>query len=100
MIIQAFLVINSGGSLRVVKSKPYLNNNEIALKLAIDIPQEFFDRLIPVANIKLPKEGIIDPDVETVLSITSNEVAQKLRLEAAEVYDGLKEMVNKKNEQQ
>ncbi len=97
MIIKAYLVISSSGSLRVVKGRPYLNNNEIAVLLNMDVPKEFFERLIPLVNIQLPKEGVIEPDVETVLSITSREVAEKLKIEAAEVYDGLKDMLTKKD---
>lgn len=99
MKIQAFLVINNRGNLRVVKQRPYINNNEIAINLNLDIPGIFFDRLIPSVDIKLPEESVLKPDIETIVKITSEEVASKLKLDVNEVSDGLRDMLIKHEEE-
>lgn len=93
MTINAFLVISDGGALRVVKSRPYLNNNEIAVALNIDVPDAFFERMIPVVQVDLPEEAVAQPDADVSLSITAGAVAKALKLDVSNVHDGLKDMV-------
>lgn len=99
MNIKAFLIINDGGSIRVTKNRPYLNNNEISVLLNVDVPNRFFERMIPVVDIRLPEEAVIQPEMDVALSITSQEVADKLKLDAQEVFDGLKDMVERKKQE-
>lgn len=96
MIIKAFLIISSGGSVRVVKNRPYINNDEIAVNLNIDVPDIFFERLIPTVTITLPPEAIIDMDAETVVKEIAPRVAESLKLEVEGVEDGPLDMVNSK----
>ena len=71
MNIQAYLVISNTGTLRIVKTRPYLNSNEIALTLKLDIPQVFFARLMPTAEIVVPREAIVSIDPEVAVSIAA-----------------------------
>lgn len=91
--INAFLIISKFGSLRVVKSRPFLNNTEIAIQLAIDIPQVFFERLMPVVNIKLHKEAVINTNMETVINITAQTIFDHLNLSVVDVEDGLRQLL-------
>lgn len=86
--------------IRFAKNKPNLNSNEIAVRIILKIPPAYFERLTPLATIELPKEAIIAPDIETIVSLTGLEVADKLQLEAKEVIDGLKELLKKKLEKE
>lgn len=95
MVINAYLVINNRGAIRVIKNRPGLSNNEIAVKLEVDVPREFFERLIPTVKIDLPKEAVIDPSAETVLAITAGELAENLKITYSEAHDGLKDMLAK-----
>lgn len=93
MIVNAFLVISNTGTLRVVKQRPALNNREIALTLKINIPDVFFDRLMPTAEIVVPKEAITSIDPEVAVSIAAQKVSEALKLDFTEVREGLREMV-------
>jgi hypothetical protein len=98
MEVHAYLVISSSGALRVVKTRPYLNNREIALTLKLNIPSVFFDRLMPTAEITVPKEALVDIDPEVAVNIAALKVSDALKLDFVEVRDGLKEMVLQKEE--
>ena len=93
MKIKAFLIISSGGSLRVVKNRPALNNDEIAVNLNVDVPDIFFKRLIPSVNITLPAEAIIDLDAKTAVNQVAPRVAESLKIDVKTVEDGLLDMI-------
>ena len=97
MKIKSFLVISSSGSLRVVKNRPYLNNREIAVTLEIDVPNVFFNRLMPTVKIDLPVEAITNPSTDAVIKISAYEIADKLNLEVGAVEDGLRTMLEEKS---
>lgn len=94
--IKAFLVISSSGSLRVVKTRPALSNNEIALTLNLEIPNVFFERLMPTANIVVPKEAITSIDPEVAVTIAAQNVSDALKLDFTEVHEGLRKLILKK----
>lgn len=96
MNIKAFLVISRSGTLRVVKNRPYLNNTEIAVTLDIDVPNKFFERLMPTVKIDLPEEAIVNPDTQAVIKISALEIADKLNLDVTAVEDGLRTMLEEK----
>jgi hypothetical protein len=98
MNIKAFLVISRGGSLRVVKTRPYLNNSEIAVTLDINVPNVFFERLMPTVQIDLPVEAIANPSTDAIVKITALEIADKLQLDVTDVEDGLRAMLTEKKE--
>ena len=96
MNIKAYLVISKSGTLRVVKNRPYLNNSEIAVKLEIDVPNVFFERLMPTIKIDLPVEAIANPSTDAVVFISALEIADKLQLNVSDVEDGLRTMLEEK----
>lgn len=98
MQVSAYLVVSNSGSLRVVKTRPHLSNREIALTLKLDIPNVFFDRLMPTVQISVPKEAIIDVSPEVAINIAAASVSEALKLDFVEVRDGLKELVLKPKE--
>lgn len=98
MIVSAHLVINDRGAMRVVKNRPWLNNNEIAVQLRIDVPKEFFERLVPVLEVELPKDAVTSPDAKASLAITADSVAKALKLNVHDVYDGLDDQLKRQAE--
>jgi hypothetical protein len=83
-------------SVRLLKEKPNLSSDEIAIKVAIDVPNSLFERLIPTVDIKLPPDSVVNPNADVAIQITAEEVADKLSLSVEEVRDGLAEMVRRK----
>lgn len=100
MIVNGFLIIDDRGSVRMTKGRPYLRNNEVAVQIKINVPDAFFERMIPVVEIDLPKEAVAEPDVSVALNITAQKVADALKLDVQYVYDGLKGMVESVKEEE
>lgn len=94
--LSAFLIISSSGVISVRKNKPALNSDEVSFRLNINLPNDFFDRVIPVVEVNVPKEAIYNPDAKLTLDLLSIELAEKLNLQASEIRDGLQEMLNRK----
>lgn len=89
------------GKMRTVKNKPdYLNPRELAFEVNLEIPDVFFKRMIPVVDIKLPVDMLINPDPEVVVGITAGKVASALRLDVETVTDGLTQMLKEAQEKQ
>jgi hypothetical protein len=78
MIVQTYLVIRRTGSVKVVTRQPSLGGNEIAVRLAIEIPNTLFERPQLEANLKIPTEAI--PKGKITTSVTDN--VEKLIKEA------------------
>lgn len=93
MTISAFLIISSSGRLRATKTRPYINNDEIALNLNIDVPDSFFERLIPTVDIKIPDAAVMSPDIDTTVEIFAAALTDKLKIDTDTVIDGFKEVV-------
>lgn len=98
MIIEAYLIINNRGGIRAVKQRPALNNDEIALNLNVDVPEVFFERLIPTVNIAIPEGAMIKPDIDTSVQLISQKVGEALKIDSTVVMDGLKEMMREEVE--
>ncbi len=94
--LSTYLIISRSGTVNVRKNPPYLNSDEVSFRLKINLPDDFFDRVIPVVEVNVPKEAIYNPEAELSLDLLSSEVADKLGLEASEVRDGLVEMLKQK----
>lgn len=66
MKVNQWLVINRNGIVRIRKSKPSLNYDEIAMMLKIEVPNELFVRPTIEAKLQvkdIPNTGYIVPDV-------------------------------------
>jgi len=59
-----YLVINKNGADRIRKSRPALNAGEIAAKLTLSISDKFFERFIPSAELEIPDNFVIEPNLE------------------------------------
>lgn len=97
MIITAYLIIDASRrtpALRLTKTTPALAGSELAVKLRIDVPDSVFRRPIPVLELTLPEDVVINPDAELVASVTADAIAEPLRLEYAAVRDGLLDLLN------
>lgn len=86
----------SGRIDRVVKEKPSLSNNQIAVAVNINVPIAFFERLTPVINIDLPEEAVVNPEVESIINLSSYDIAEKLHLDVVDVQDGLRQMIKER----
>lgn len=86
----------SGRIAKITSGQPSLTNSQIAVKVNVNVPNAFFERLTPVINIELPGEAVVNPDVQTVIDLTAIEVADKLKLEVVDVQDWLKQLVEAK----
>lgn len=63
MRVNQWLVVNNRGSCKIYKKKPSVDNNEVALNLQIQIPDEVFKRPQIVAEITIPNEAVTSTEI-------------------------------------
>jgi hypothetical protein len=65
MKIVSWLIVNPNGVKSVRKTRPYLEWNEIAIKVNIDVPKELFERPSLEATIKVDElpNNAYQPDI-------------------------------------
>lgn len=63
MKIKAFLVVNDRGGLRVVKTFPHLDFDEVAVQLNLELPDELFRKPTMVADLVIPKDAVQRPNI-------------------------------------
>lgn len=68
--VQAWLVLTNGDQLRVVKKKPYLAPNEVAIEVNLKVPQP--PRIIGKIDIELPDPPTVIVD-STVIEYPADE---------------------------
>lgn len=78
MIIQKYLIINYRGNVRLAEREPKMMGNEVALRLAIELPNQLFVRPILEASMKVPAEAVPKTKINT--TVTDN--IQKIIKEA------------------
>lgn len=103
MKITAYLIVGletdyygrpKAGQMRVVKNKPDLiNTRELGFQLNLEIPDVYFKRLVPVVDVELPEDMLINPNPKIVVGITAGKVAEAMGLKVEKVRDGLMEML-------
>ena len=93
MNISSYLCIKKTGSkyaprysVRVTKTSPALDFNEIAMKLSLQIPDEIFEKPQLSASITVPKEAVSAPVIEAeiidnVEQIIEQQTGFKVKLE-------------------
>ena len=71
--VRAWLILTNGEELRVVKRKPYLDPNEVAIEVNIRVPQP--PRVIGTIDIELPDPPavIVDSTVIAYPDLTDDE---------------------------
>lgn len=100
MNIKAYLIISGNKQLRVTKTPPYLHANEIAVLLNLEVPNAVFTRPIPVLDLAIPQDVVMNPDAELVARVIALPVAEALKVEIETVTDGLVEMVKERHNEQ
>lgn len=45
------------------KTKPTLERNQVAIKVNLGLPEQYFIENCPVANIEVPEASLIKPDI-------------------------------------
>lgn len=58
MRAETFLVVSKTGLIRVAKRRPSIKTNEVAISLAIEIPDRLFDRPQLQARVTIPESEI------------------------------------------
>lgn len=99
MKIRGFLTISSRGALRITKNTPSLYQDEISVKLDINVPDAIFKRPLPTLSIDLPENVVANPDAELAVRLTAYDVSQALKIDVQEVQDGLWEMLRKRDKE-
>lgn len=99
MKIRGYLTIGSRGSLRITKNTPSLYQDEISVKLDINVPDAIFKRPLPTLSIDLPENVVANPDAELAVRLTAYDVSEALKLNVQEVQDGLWELLKKRDQE-
>lgn len=64
MVIEQFLTIDESGELKLMKTKPSLRGGQIAVRLVVKLPMDFFLLELPTAEISLTPEMVTRPPVD------------------------------------
>lgn len=71
MIIEKWLIMSKGGSVRMVAKRPSLRHSEVPIHLRIEIPGALFERPVVHAHVTVPDEvttpAEVSPEVVTRL---------------------------------
>jgi hypothetical protein len=97
MRLSVHLIVSAIGKVRVTKSLPALDADEIAVRLNLDIPSSYFARPHPVLSATLPERS---PDADltaAVVEVTAETVARSLRVSVDAVRDSLSQIVAETN---
>ncbi len=85
-----FMVINRHGVVRYRKSPPDLHIGEIAIKLNIEISNDWFKKIIPEGTVSIPDKAVIGDGLEIEFTGLGDEQlaeidkAVKIEIEARE----------------
>lgn len=72
-----YLVISRGGSMRVVKSIPRLDWNEIAISMALELPDALFNRPSLQASITIPEDVVMKTPINAeIMDNVEDAIAQ------------------------
>lgn len=82
MKVTSYLIILNHGIVRVTKRTPSLYQNEIAIKLDIELSNKFFERFVPHASLKVGDDFVLNPDIEVKLVNPSKGDYAEVALEA------------------
>ena len=96
MKVKANLFINNQGGIRITKKDTSAYPSELAVQLVVDVPDIFFKRPMPVVDLKIPEEYLINPDATVAAQWVAPDIAEALKLEVKTVEDGLVTMLKEK----
>ncbi len=98
MKVKANLFIDNRGGIRVTKQSTGAYANELAVQLLVDVPDVFFNRPMPVVELDIPEEYLINPDANVAARWVAPDIAEALKLEVKTVEDGLVAMLEAEKE--
>lgn len=76
MKIKTFLVVNDRGGVRTVKNRPALDFNEVAIQVAIDLPDRLFQKPALSAEIVVPEDAVQSPEITAEVTDNIKEAIQ------------------------
>lgn len=62
-----YLTFDRNGVILMRKRAPAMSSGEFAVRISIEVPDQFFNRVIPHAHIEVPEDFILEPEVEVTL---------------------------------
>ena len=77
MKTSAYLIINPNGVVSVRKSKPFLQWNEIAVRISLDIPDALFQRPHLEATISVDPEKVQPTQINPEMIINTKELIEE-----------------------
>lgn len=77
MKVNCYLVVSSTGKVRVNKSLPNLNWDEVKIKIMLDIPDKIFEQPQLQANITIPQEAVPESPLSAKVVDNVKEAIQK-----------------------
>ena len=81
MISNCYLIVSSKGKVRVTKTRPGLDWNEIAINLSISLPEMLFKRPLLSANVIVGDEAVSPVEISPEILINTAElIAQQTGL--------------------
>lgn len=94
MKVLANLFIRNDGSIRITKKDKSAYPTELAVQLVLDVPDVFFKRPMPIVNLSIPDEFLINPDKKVTANWIAPEIAEALKIDVKAVQDGLVAAIN------
>ena len=80
MKVNFWLITRSNGSIKTTKNRPSMDWDEVAMKVALDIPNEMFQRPTLSASIKIEHAPKLEIEAETI-----NNIQEVLKREGIDV---------------
>jgi hypothetical protein len=84
MKINCYLVVSSGGSVHTTKYAPSLAQNEIAIKLDVNLSNKFFERFIPHAKLDVPDDFVLSPEIKVELMMPKDSDYAEVHIKGAQ----------------
>lgn len=82
MKIKGYLTVNSRGAMRITKTQPALDWNEISILVGLELPDALFRKPMLQASIVLPEEvAMKDPITAEVVDNVAEAIKQNTGLE-------------------
>lgn len=70
-----YLIVNENGAKAMRKTRPDLAGGEVAVRLRLEVPDEFFHRAIPEARIVFPEDMVVTPPISIEIEGREPEVS-------------------------
>ena len=76
MKLSKWLTISSNGSAKITASKPYLDANQVSMKLNINLPDALFEKPALVASISVRDDAAVSGVIESIVHDNVEEALQ------------------------